>query len=129
MYFSVQKWSEAWQVLHPDEELPPCPWRIVESVSGDVIQGVQEFDSKAGWFRVLCRCPKEFEGASGIGYAAKNSNDLVTQIRRIPFKVLPYTPDLDRRNHVYADTVTYIDGRPVGPWLPAHTPFHQDAID
>lgn len=106
MHMSV---SEFWRDNDP---AVPFPYRAVDPRSGALIGNVFEFDTDEGWLRVMCR------DGQGRPYCVGPVGALVTQRVYMPFRLVDYTPALDRLPVVYVDTVLYNGGDPIGDWEP-----------
>ena len=120
MHFRVSDWCDQFP---QDAELPPCPWRVLDPATGNLISAVTEFNDDEGWLRVLCRSPQRYDGQTDFAYAANGTDDLVSQIVTMPYQVVPYYDGIDEIPQIYVDTVEYNGGDPIGPWIPQTQPY------
>lgn len=121
MHFRVSEWLDD----QPDERTI-CPYRVLDPATGNIISQVTEFNDDEGWVRVLCRHPDWLERRTDSSYVHPDQDVLVSQIRYLPFQVVPFYDGIDELPKVYIDTITYQDGRPVGDWISNDQPHrHQ----
>lgn len=128
MHFKVTEWTRAFVEEHPDEDVI-CPYRALDPSTGFIISGVTEFNDDEGWLRVLCRDEVLSTPDKPRWLVHRELDELVTQIKRIPFQIVPYYDGIDDLPMTYVDDLEFRDGKPVGDWLPASQPYqHQDEV-
>lgn len=128
MHFKVTEWTRAFVAEHPDEEIV-CPYRVLDPGTGLSISGVTEFNDDEGWLRVLCRDLSRSTPDNPRWAVCQDLDELITQIKHIPFQVVPYYDGIDDLPMVYVDDLEFQDGKPVGDWLPAPQPYQSQPQD
>lgn len=122
MHFKVSEWTTAFVADHPDQDII-CPYRVLDPATGCCISGVTEFNDDEGWLRVLCRDPSLSTPDKPYWAVSHDVGELITQIKHVPFQVVPYYDGIDDLPTVYVDDLEFQDGEPVGDWLPAPVPY------
>ena len=124
MHFKVSEWTDTFVDEHPDEEII-CPYRVLDPATGSSIAGVTEFNDDEGWLRVLCRDHSLSTPDQPHWATCYEIDELITQIKHIPFQVVPYYQGIDELPVVFVDDLEFRDGKPVGNWIPAPHPVPQ----
>lgn len=118
MHFNMQDWKDGDDPAAPRR---PVPYRVLKPSTGEIIQAVREFNDDEGWVRVIVRHPD----ASGYygQWAVSDADELITQVVHMPFQVVPFYDGIDDLPGIYVDDLQFIDGKPVGDWLPSMAPY------
>jgi hypothetical protein len=128
MHFKVSEWTRKFVEEHPDEEVV-CPYRVLDPATGFIISGVTEFNDDDGWLRVLCRDQFLSTPDKPRWAVHPELDELITQIKHIPFQVVPCYDGIDDLPVTHVDDLEFKDGKPVGDWLPAPQPYQsQDEV-